>query len=522
MDLNYVLIWMVLMSCVAALVIQLKRRQWGWVTLFAGLLVLTLLLLVLAQPVAGLVAGACWALFIVLPLLGNKHLARLVVRQDYAKALRVAMVIRVLHPLDGWWGLPVLLTSLNYAKQGDFARAEELLQRCKDFPSQFGQDARIHLFRLRGAWDECVQWAQSPAGAQVLKRNVTLQILYCRALGETGDLHRLLTYINERQASLQPDGAAIYHQILLYTFTFCGHTQGVDQILASQTFAHLPKSVQEFWRASAAMAAGSATAAARLAALPTPEDGSLLRAVEQRLSRPLVIAADLLGEEEQQALEKRYRDVLGEVRYQATAARTPPVGTYTLIALCLAMFIVELAYHGSTDARVLYFLGAQQRYGILIQGEWWRILTANFLHFGWVHLAMNMGALLIWGRILEPRLGTWRYLVTYLIAGMGAMWVVTLSTTRLNVISVGASGAIMGLLGAVLGTALYGWLRNHVTLARKQALVILALVVLQTSFDFLTPMVSMTAHLSGTVIGFLLSLILLRFQPMAGVRTAHG
>lgn len=79
----------------------------------------------------------------------------------------------------------------------------------------------------------------------------------------------------------------------------------------------------------------------------------------------------------------------------------------------------------------------------------------------------------------------------------------------------GASGSIMGLIGALLCTALVGWRRGKAPIARKQAQTFIALIALQTLFDLMTPAVSMSAHLSGMSIGFLLALVLGRPKTFA-------
>ncbi len=81
-------------------------------------------------------------------------------------------------------------------------------------------------------------------------------------------------------------------------------------------------------------------------------------------------------------------------------------------------------------------------------GEWWRLITAAFLHYGPLHLGLNMLALYWYGPVLEQIIGRWRYLLLYLVAGLagsaGALYVSP------NDITVGASGAIFGVLGALL------------------------------------------------------------------------
>src|SRR5207247_5670489 len=81
-------------------------------------------------------------------------------------------------------------------------------------------------------------------------------------------------------------------------------------------------------------------------------------------------------------------------------------------------------------------------------GEWWRLITSAFLHYGPLHLAMNMVSLYFAGSILEQVIGRWRYVLLYLVSGLagaaGALYWTPHGVT------VGASGATFGVLGAPL------------------------------------------------------------------------
>ncbi len=117
---------------------------------------------------------------------------------------------------------------------------------------------------------------------------------------------------------------------------------------------------------------------------------------------------------------------------------------------------------------------------------------------------MNMFGLWLLGPFTEFALGLWRFLLVYLAAGIGSTAVVLLASMAKDEreMLVGASGAIMGLVGAVGALMLRGWLREKAHVAKQRLFGILALVAMQTVFDSVVPQVSMTAHLSGAVIGF--------------------
>jgi rhomboid protease GluP len=212
-----------------------------------------------------------------------------------------------------------------------------------------------------------------------------------------------------------------------------------------------------------------------------------------------------------------------EVRHDAAytvaihGVRRRPWITWGLIAANCAMFAVELAMGAyKSDDQVLIPLFARLGAGIVIPGEpvqWWRAITANFLHFGLAHLLMNMLALNVLGPFIEQFMGRWRYLVVYFTAGIGAVagvmaWWTIKPPDHIDFL-VGASGAIMGLVGAQGAIMVRGWLRDRAAIAARRLRVILLIVVVQVVFDNITPEVSGTAHMIGLVIGFIVTLLLM-------------
>ena len=135
-------------------------------------------------------------------------------------------------------------------------------------------------------------------------------------------------------------------------------------------------------------------------------------------------------------------------------------------------------------------------------GEWWRLLTAAFLHYGPVHLALNMFSLYFAGSILEQVIGRWRYLLLYLVSGIagsaGALFHTPGSPTA------GASGAIFGVLGGLLVLERRG---NIATGGQ-----VLGLIVLNLIFTFAVPGVSVGGHVGGLIAGALLMLAFVQFR----------
>jgi len=143
-------------------------------------------------------------------------------------------------------------------------------------------------------------------------------------------------------------------------------------------------------------------------------------------------------------------------------------------------------------------------------GEWWRLLTAPFLHVGLWHLGLNMFALWVLGGVLEPLLGRGRFLVIYLMSALGGA-VASYAFSNPGSISVGASGAVFGLLGGLL-----------VALRRLNRDVsgVVALLLINVALGFVFPNIDWRAHLGGLVVGALVTAAFV-YAP-ARYRTAVG
>ena len=162
----------------------------------------------------------------------------------------------------------------------------------------------------------------------------------------------------------------------------------------------------------------------------------------------------------------------------------------------------------SNDPEVLHRIGALEANSVVVQHEYWRFITALFLHGGLLHLGFNVFALYVLGPPLERSIGTMRFVACYLISGIasgaGVVGLTLVALTRPAQL-IGASGSIMGIVGAWAGFLL----RHRHALHAKQRLANVAVIVaIQIAFDLSTPQVSMAAHICGLIAGFILGLIL--------------
>jgi membrane associated rhomboid family serine protease len=179
-----------------------------------------------------------------------------------------------------------------------------------------------------------------------------------------------------------------------------------------------------------------------------------------------------------------------------------PLATYALLGLLAAFFALEHLLGGSEDGRVLIRLGALVP-ELVRAGQWWRLVSCTVLHAGFMHFAFNAYVLLALGSSLERILGTRRFLVLYWTSALaGSAASAALGGYRL---SVGASGALWGLLAAEAALALRprGLLPEPlVPVARRTAAVNLGINVLNS----FRPQIDWAAHFGGGVVGALLLL----------------
>ena len=171
-----------------------------------------------------------------------------------------------------------------------------------------------------------------------------------------------------------------------------------------------------------------------------------------------------------------------------------PVVTYALIIINLFIFLFPMFYG---NAEQVYNLFAS--YGPFVKmGEYYRLLTAAFLHANIAHLIFNMYALWIIGMQLESFIGKWRYLVVYLFSAITGSLLSVIVTP--DAVSVGASGAIFGLLGALL----YFGYHYRVYLGTVIKSQIIPLIVINLLLGFMVPGIDNAAHIGGLIGGALI------------------
>ena len=182
------------------------------------------------------------------------------------------------------------------------------------------------------------------------------------------------------------------------------------------------------------------------------------------------------------------------------------VCTIVLAVINIVVFFV-LSFGGMTeDASYLLERGAMYVPNFVINKEYYRIFTCMFLHFGFEHLMNNMLSLVIMGSYLEPIVGKIKFLVIYLLAGLGGN-VFSLAGELLAgdyAVSAGASGAIFGLTGALLCLTILN--RGRIAGLTRQGMMIMIGISLYNGF--VSDGVDNIAHVGGLLCGFVVTLLI--------------
>lgn len=177
--------------------------------------------------------------------------------------------------------------------------------------------------------------------------------------------------------------------------------------------------------------------------------------------------------------------------------------TYTIIALNLLSYLVSSLFSGdiiNIDITALANLGAIYGPAVVLYHEWWRLLTAMFLHGGMIHLLMNMFSLYLIGRGAEQYFDTKSYLGIYFFSGIiGGLVSIVMHPAS---VGVGASGAIFGIFGALAGffIAHREQIAAHTKAFMKEFAIIIGINIV---IGFSIASVDVSAHVAGLVAGFI-------------------
>ncbi|GFI43057.1 MAG: rhomboid family intramembrane serine protease [Dorea sp.] len=180
--------------------------------------------------------------------------------------------------------------------------------------------------------------------------------------------------------------------------------------------------------------------------------------------------------------------------------------TILLAAINVIVFFILTSQGMTEDGLFLLEHGAMYVPRIMEDEEYYRLFSSMFLHFGFEHLMNNMVTLVLLGWNLEIEIGKFKFLVIYILSGLGGnflsawyeVWTADYS------ISAGASGAIFGVIGALLYVAM----RNRGRIGDISGRGIVFMIILSLYYGFTSSGVDNLAHIGGLITGFVLGILL--------------
>lgn len=511
LDLNHILLFIACISPLVMLVQTLRRggvfRAWRLASL--AVLLVTGMAWLANPDTAGFVGGGAWLALLMVPASGIRTVAELATHQRYARARQWAGPLLFFHPSGALRGQAQLLRALELAQAGKFSEALALLAPLRNNHTNVGRQAIAQSFRLRGEWTNLVGWVRSEVPPAARRTDFALMPLYLRALGETGVRDEMVLEFANLLTAAGPisQPAWSYQSSLLAVLAFCGRLHNYQK---QANFRKFPRELRDFWMATSRLAAGNVSVGCshfeKLRA--ATRDQLLLSEIAQRLHGADSIAGAPLSQPGLALLHRIEQSDRPVPRVFGSETRWPTIAVLILITLNIAMFGAEVWFGGSMNQLTLHRLGALEPWAVRFGGEYWRMLTSLFLHYGPLHLIVNLYALFVIGPGLERIIGSVRFALYYLLAGLGSSVGVLL--LRLSDLSrpeqlVGASGCVMGIVGVWAG---YLVRHRHEPFAARRLWNIVLIVLIQTAFDLSTPQISMAAHLSGLVTGLLLGLLI--------------
>ena len=515
LDLNHILFFIAVVSPLVLLgrIARLRNpRNRGWRIAATIVLAGCALGWLIVPSLAGYVGGTFWCLLLVLPSVAERRIDEVLLAQRFGRARQIAVVRRAFHPWNDSPYCPSLLQSLELAAKGRLHLALDRLAEKRVEKTPPGRFATALTFALTENWAGLVQWFRHDVS---LTSNSAVYSLYLRALGEIGALDDLASELVSHLDFEDPERPfnSLLGLNLAFVLAFCGES-GLLARLLTGCLARMPREHQQFWIATAELAEGKGAFARQgLEKLRTEtRDAILRRSVERRLAAPVAAHLSARGE---MLVARLTTEAMGTQKLSSGQEARGAPAVWALIVLNLVMFGVEILAGGATNPVTLHALGALEMDAVLVGHQYWRLLTALFLHYGLLHMGFNLYALYLLGPELERIVGSLKFLLSYLISGLGSsagvFFLRMVNLTQADQL-VGASGCIMGLIGVSAGLLLR---HRQTLLAGRRLRNILVIVVLQTAFDLSTPQVSLAAHLSGFATGVLVGVVL-----AAGLRTA--
>ena len=513
------LLYIVAASLVYLLVLILRRRErrlLGFALLASANLVLAGGALALGREceLPGMLALFVFALAVIVPAILRAAEMRALSADRLGLATTLGSLRALLQPGAGIGAELALRRRILAIRQGRgdlvFPVMRAAIEAAPSEPRRVALREQLILLLVQDRrFDEAVaEWETRPLPIETRPLLASAMVRALCEIGRVADAAAVLRALEAGPARRDVSALPNVNQSRLIYLAFAGQIGAVADLLAASFLPELPASTRAFWVGTAALHAGDAARAkteferARdLAAGPLAP--RLRQVAEARLGEldsphtPPPVDAELAA-----LVTTRARQTLGLSR-RRVRLRDMPV-TIAMALANAAVFAAARFAHIENDEDKLKAWGANVHDLVRDQHEYWRFLTSAFLHVDWLHVLSNLYVLVLIGRLVEPLYRPKRYLAVYVCAaltgGLGSY------LGHRGELSIGASGAIFGILGALIALLLRR--RHEVPEAWRRSLLVnlLILLAIQMFIDWRVPFIDSWAHVGGLVGGFVLGL----------------
>ncbi len=490
---------------VARLARNPPRQVVDWWGTLAVLVALSSGAFLLVPRFAGFVAFGALAVLVFAPLRLDRAAQRAARRGRDAHARRLSRLAATLHPFGAIGTRPAALR-VHAAIRAGTPVDDAMLQKAGGADPILREWYRLNTMAAAADWSG-LRLSLALPSRRVRMLQLGMGALWVRTVSETAksteDVVDAIVEAERLDTTLEDhDRRALF---ALEAFSALGEVEST-RALAVALRDQLPSGAD-----SRAMAAAERTAGRTEDARRRIEE-ALERADLDPLARTALRAlATTLGSAPRNGRSARADALLARLRNEAAAtealsplregSRYQSWVTWTLAGAMLGWFLVERATGDALDPAHLARLG-----GLVVpmegRSQWWRLLSCTFVHAGWLHLGLNLYALIAFGRFVEAFYGRVRMALSYVLSALGSgLAVAFLADPTRPSILVGASGAIFGLGGALVSAVLLRRDLRRSRRGREELRSFAVLVVLQVVFDRIIPAVSGTAHMAGLVTG---------------------
>ena len=473
--------------------------------------------------VAGAIGAGAGVCLLVLGPIVRMLARRLVAAERVGPALRLLDLAELLAPGSGIAEEKQLVHAMTEIREGRIEPTVEALLAARGRAADDARlaiDERIAMLYLAAyRWREAVTYAEThlfsappPDDHEAALRRALgvappVWVELIGAYGRLGDLDRAATMLARLEDVCvdRADAAPWLHRARLMFLALCGEVEAVRALVSPRQARHMSTAARSYWIAVASQHHGDLPAART----------AYVKARRRSRGRPRALIDRALGELARPSHRVEPGSLAAAVVTRVAGAPLPPQPrararrprtAWLITAVLLAVSATTAIALGPTaDIGVLMRAGALVR-GQVHAGEWWRLISCVFVHAGLAHLLFNVAGLVVLGRFAEDLFSRARVIAIFGFAGIaGSLASYLASPTG---VSAGASGAVFGLLGAVLVEIT--WHREHHRAAWKRGVWggLAVVTVAQLGYDFLNPVVDQWAHGAGLAAGALLGLAL--------------